>query len=286
MKTIGITANCDKPNAAAVLDRLAAKARALGLQLVVCDATARRLRSAEKVSRRDFPERIEALMVLGGDGTMLQAVRLVEGRDVAVLGVNLGSLGFMTTVTDPELEHALECLAAGRFTTSRRTMAEAVLWRGGRKRGSYRALNDVVIGWGETSRVAALSLRLNGQDIATYVCDGVILSTPTGSTGHSLSAGGPILLPESPVFVLNPICPHSLSNRPMVVPDDSTVEMQVARSSKELLFVVDGQDHCRMAEGDKVVIRKSAIGVQFIHLPGYNYFSLLSQKLHWRGSSL
>ncbi len=151
---------------------------------------------------------------------------------------------------------------------------------------AHRALNDVVIGWGESSRVVHLRLRIDGEDVGHYVCDGLIVSTPTGSTGHSLSGGGPIVHPEAPVFVINPICPHTLSHRPMVVPDGSLIEVRIERSSKKQICAIDGQDHCRVLEGDTLLIQRGRRPVRLLHPPGYSYFDLLRRKLHLRGSTV
>lgn len=151
--------------------------------------------------------------------------------------------------------------------------------------GPYYALNDIVIGWGESSRVVTLGVKIDGADVSEYVCDGLIVSTPTGSTGHSLSAGGPIVQPGAPVFVLNPICPHTLSNRPMVISDDRQIEIRVCASDKRQLLVIDGQDQHAMEQGDQVELSRADRRVRFIHLPGFSYYELLRQKLNWRGSS-
>lgn len=286
MKNIGITINLSKPRAPAVAERLAAQAARLGLALHACEETPPALKCSPHASPRELAGKIDLLMALGGDGTMLHAARLLNGEDIPLLGVNIGSLGFMTSVADHDLEKAMECLASGDFKLSHRTVLEASLHRDGAILESCRALNDVVIGWGESSRVLTLNLAIHGEAVGTYVCDGLICATPTGSTGHSLSAGGPILLPETPVFLLNPICPHTLSNRPMVIPDDLTVEMTVVESSKHPLFVVDGQDHHVLKRGDRVVIRRAERRLKFVHLPQYSYFDLLRRKLHWRASNL
>ena len=285
MKKIGVFANCRKPEAVEILKRLAAKASELGVQLVTCNEVGRLLARSVRVSNRSFAQKIDVLMALGGDGTMLRAVRALQGRDIPVLGVNLGSLGFMTSVTQDALERAMEVLVKGNFSTSTRTIAECRLLRRGKKIGDYRALNDIAIGWGNTSRVVTLELSIDGEPVTSYVCDGMIVSTPTGSTGHSLSAGGPILHPETPVFVINLICPHTLSNRPVVISDRSVVSVRVVETTKKLLLSVDGQEEQSIAAGDQLEIRRSVKGVRFIHLPGYSYFSVLRQKLHWRGSS-
>jgi NAD+ kinase len=286
VKRVGVVANVRKPDAADALRRLSAKARERGMRLVACDETADGLPDADRAAPEAFASRIDLLIALGGDGTMLHAARMLDGADVPLLGVNLGSLGFLTSVTEDELERALEIVAAGRHTESYRTVALARLLRDGGSRGPYRALNDIVVGWGENSRVVTLDLTVSGAPVGTYVCDGLIVSTPTGSTGHSLSAGGPVIHPECPVFEVIPICPHTLSHRPMVVPHDVLIEIRVARSSKRQLLVIDGQEHQDVVEGDRIAIERAPRPVRFVHLPGHAYFSVLRQKLHWRGSSL
>ncbi len=286
MKRIGVTANCLKPHAPGVLNRLARKAAETGLTLVACDATAEHLPEAERSTETDFPCSIDLLMALGGDGTMLRAVRMIEGGDIPVLGVNLGSLGFMTSVTEERLEQAVDVLVAGTYSVSQRTAAQCRLVRDGATVSRHRALNDMVIGWGASSRVVTLALHVGGSEVGDLVCDGLIVSTPTGSTGHSLSAGGPIVLPESPVFVLSPICPHTLSNRAMVVPDDAEIRIVVKASDKQQLFVIDGQDHFELVKGDEVHVTRAPHRIRFVHLPGYSYFSVLRHKLHWRGSNV
>lgn len=286
MKNIGVLANCRKPEAAAVLGRLAARAAVLGMKLYTCDATGNRLPGAVRVSPSVFIRKIDVLMALGGDGTVLRAVRMLGGSDKSVLGVNLGSLGFLTSVTEGHLDRALGVLCKGTFMTSIRSIAECRLFRGKRQIAAYRGLNDVVIGWGISSRVNTLSVSVDGEPVAAYVCDGLIVSTPTGSTGHSLSAGGPILHPASPSFVINVICPHTLSTRPLVVSDKSRITVQVVRALKKLLLSVDGQEGCAVQQGDRLEIRRFAKPAHFVHLPGYSYFSVLRQKLNWRGSSI
>ena len=286
MKNIGIVVNHSKPRAPSVLERLASKARELGLSLFCCDAQSSEYAGITRCPTEDFPDMVDVVIALGGDGTMLHAVRVLGESNRPMIGVNIGSLGFMTSVSDTDLERALEALAAGQYNITERTTAEAEFFRGGASHGTYRAVNDVVVGWGETSRVLSLSLSINKEPVGTYVCDGLICSTPTGSTGHSLSAGGPILLPESPVFVINPICPHTLSNRPMVVPDHSEIEITVGQTEKHPLLVVDGQDHHQLRHDDRIVIRRSKTRLRFIHLQDYSYFGLLSRKMHWRASNL
>ena len=286
MKRIGVLANCCKPDAPAVLSRVAEKAAALGMKLYTCDATGDLLSRAMRVSPAIFTRQIDVLMALGGDGTVLRAVRTLGGSDKPVLGVNLGSLGFLTSVTEANLDRALDALRKDTFTTSIRSIAECRLFRGKRQIGRYHGLNDVVVGWGISSRVNTLSVSVDDEPVAAYVCDGLIVSTPTGSTGHSLSAGGPILHPASPCFVISVICPHTLSTRPLVVSDKSRITVRIVKALKKLLLSVDGQEGCAVQQGDRLEIRRFAKPARFVHLPGYSYFSVLRQKLNWRGSSI
>lgn len=287
MKRIGVVANCRKPHASAVLQRLSARAASLGMELYTsCGEEGGLIPGATAVSETALAETADVVMALGGDGTVLRAARILAGSDKPVLGVNLGSLGFLTSVTEENLDAALAALAKGEFTTSTRSVAECSVVRGSQVVGRYRALNDVVIGWGESSRVITLDVALDGEPVASYNCDGLIVSTPTGSTGHSLSAGGPILHPNSPCFVVTLICPHTLSNRPLVVSDHSVIVVSVAKTMKHVLLSVDGQEELAVRQDDRLEIRRAENGVRFIHLAGYSYFSVLRQKLLWRGSSV
>jgi NAD+ kinase len=270
-----------------VLAKLATQAAALNLQLVTCDETGDLLPDATHVQPADLAGAMDVMMALGGDGTMLHAVRILHGADIPVLGVNLGSLGFMTSVTEEALEHAVAALAAGNYTTSSRSLAHCRAYRHNECVADYIALNDIVVGWGSSSRVLRLNLHIDDDEVATYVCDGLIVSTPTGSTGHSLSAGGPIAHPLAPVFVVNVICPHTLSARPLVVGDRSTIRvtMLAMADHKNPLLSADGQGEFVLQAGDELHITKAPHSARFIHLPAYSYFSVLRQKLNWRGSS-
>ena len=284
MKTLGVIANPVKEQAGRVLARLAARAATAGITLVPDTAT------AALMGRMPDPagaamDRVDAIMVLGGDGTLLRAVQSLHGRDVPVIGVNLGGLGFMTSVAESELERAVDCLARDEFGVSRRAMLECCVASDEVGAGPFRALNDVVM-TSMQSRVATLRMQVDGQPVGDFVCDGLVLSTPTGSTGHSLSAGGPLLMPEARALVVSLICPHTLSTRPLVLPDDVTIEVSVAATAGGIFLTADGQVGQSLAAGDRVVVRRDPRDVRFIHLPGYSYFGVLRQKLHWRGSNV
>lgn len=286
MKRIGVLANTTKPNAAKVLAVIAERCAAYGMTLVVCDETAELLPDAERVPEERLSRSIDLLIALGGDGTMLHAVRVLQHADIPVAGVNLGSLGFMTSVTQEEAGRVIDVVAEGSFRLSSRTLADCRVTGNGRTSQPATALNDLVVGWGASPRVITLQVAIDGTEVTSYVCDGLIVSTPTGSTGHNLSAGGPILHPETPAFVVNVICPHTLSTRPLVIPDHSVLTVEVVSASKDLILSIDGQEQDRVRQGDCLEIRKHESRVRFLHLPDYNYFSVLRQKLGWSGSSL
>lgn len=284
MKKLGVIANCEKQQAPAILARLRIKAAALGLALFPDAATAKLMGITSEATSLEVAQQADTLMVLGGDGSMLRAVRDLGGRDIPVIGVNLGALGFMTSVPQDELERALECLVENQFTTSLRIMLDASLIRKGKTLAGYRALNDVLLSCGR--RVGTLRMKVDGLEVSDFVCDGLLVSTPTGSTGHSLSTGGPILLPTAPAVVITLICPHTLSTRPLVIPSDSAIEIAVAECAVGALLAADGQVGQPLEMGDSIRVGRSPHSVRFIHLPGYDYFSVLRQKLHWRGSNV
>jgi len=286
MKPIGIFANGSKPSAAEVLGRFAETAGRFGLRMAAEPEAARFLPGVRRLAAEKLIRAISLLMVFGGDGTMLRAVRLLQGRPIPVLGVNLGSLGFLTSVAQQDAGRALECVAAGQYTVEVRALVECVVSRAGRIISRYRALNDVVIYRGECLRIVTLDMHLDGEAVSSFMCDGLIVSTPTGSTGHSLAAGGPIMHPGTAAFVVSLICPHTLSSRPLVIPDEKRLTVRVAKSVGDLLLSVDGQIGEKLKPGDQVEIRRSKQKAHFVHLPDYSYFTVLRQKLHWRGSTL
>lgn len=285
---IGIFANLAKPDAKSTLADLARTAKELGISLVACDKkTAQLAPGAKLVSPSRFGKSVDLLLSLGGDGTVLQSVRALAGADAPILGINLGNLGFLTSVPDTQAISALRAIASGAYEVAEYPLIEARLLRGARRRPIIRAraLNDIVMGWGTSPHATMIEVEVDRQPVASFVCDGLIVATPIGSTGHALSAGGPILHRETPVLVLEPICPHTLSNRPVVLPNNRLISLRVVDKRKRLLLSVDGQSHGWLEDGDRLEILKAKESAHFVHLPGYSWFKLLSQKLHWRGSS-
>jgi Predicted sugar kinase len=272
-----------------LLAELAASAKGLGVRFVVPagSAAGALLPKSQEAAEGRFGAGLDAVLSLGGDGTVLQAVRLLGGRATPILGINLGHLGFLTAVPAEEAPGALEAVVKGGFGVCEAPLLAAGLYRAGGRKASatYRALNDVVMGWGTSTRATMIELAIDGEPVASYVADGFIVATPIGSTGHALSAGGPILHREARAMVLAPICPHTLSSRPLVLPDTSCVELSIADRRKKLLLSVDGAATEWLSAGDRLKIRRSAKSVRFIQLASYSWPRLLTQKLHWRGSS-
>jgi NAD+ kinase len=228
----------------------------------------------------------DLFLALGGDGTLLRAARLAARRDAPVVGVNLGQLGFLTAAGGDELEQSLDSIVAGDYELDRRfTLEASVLHADGTESRRFLALNDFVVHKGGLARVTRLSLSVglaNGHDeIGSFSGDGVILSTPTGSTAYSLSAGGPIVVPEVPCIIVTPICPHSLGLRPLVIPAEDTVEVTPLDRTAELVLTVDGQFGVNLGAGDAVRVERGAITVQLVRFPGQTFFSTLRRKLNW-----
>jgi NAD+ kinase len=286
MKNIGVIANCTKSHADVVLRKLGEEARRTGISLSAAEPAAGFLGCDAAADVGQMLDSVEGIIALGGDGTMLAAVRALDGRDKPVIGVNIGGLGFLTSVAEEEMDRALECLAEDDFDVSVRAIADCMVMSKGKEQERYRALNDVVVNRGTSSRIVTLDVAVDGDRVTSYVCDGLIVSTPTGSTGHSLSAGGPILCPETGAFVICLICPHTLSSRPLVVPDTSEVVIAGGADSSGLLLSVDGQVGREILPGESIRVIRSEKDVRFIHLPGHSHFAVLRQKLHWSGSSV
>lgn len=222
----------------------------------------------------------QLVIVLGGDGTLLSVARATGERGVPILGVNLGTLGFLTEITLDELFAALDRVLRGDFVVEPRMRLDVRAQRGGEELASFLALNDAVLTKADLARMIDLETRAGGVVVTTYHADGLIVATPTGSTAYSLSAGGPILLPELEAFVLTPICPHTLTQRPIVLPEDAEIEIRV-RSRVEAQLTVDGQQGIVLREDDVVSVRRSAHPVHLVVSPFRSRFDILREKLGW-----
>ena len=262
-----------------VLQSLQRLAPSLGLRLAI-EGELHDL--APGCDRFDDAKTLDALLTLGGDGTMLRGARVLAGHQIPVLGVNLGKLGFLTTCGREELEPALRAFAAGEFRAEARMTLEAVAGEGNDRR-RWTALNDIVIHKGGFARVVRLRVSANGDTIAAYAADGLVVATPTGSTAYSLSAGGPVVVPTVESIILTPISPHTLAIRPLVLPPSVEVLVQADDGPEELLVTVDGQVGTTFHGTQTLVIRRSDRPVQLVRFPGQTFFARLRRKLGWGG---
>lgn len=215
---------------------------------------------------------------------MLRVAREIAGSTTPVLGINVGGLGFLTAVPSDQLAQAFKHLWRGEFSFERRALIEAEV-RNGSQRAQKLALNDIVIGRGEVSRLIELEVEVDGEPLTSYRCDGLIVSSPTGSTAYSLAAGGAVVLPTAEVFALTPICPHTLSNRSLIVPLAGKIRIRPVSEAATILSA-DGEIVSDLSPGDVVTVRRSRHSVRFMHLPGSSFFEALRRKLHWRGAYL
>jgi NAD+ kinase len=282
MQTVGIISRPRREQVAAVVPKLLEWLAARKINVLYDEETAVSLPDASRTrTRADLASQVNLLIVLGGDGTLLAAARVAAPCGVPILPVNLGGLGFLTSVTLEELYPALEHVLEGRHRISERVMLAVELLRGGQAVERQRALNDVVINKGALARMVDLDLHIDGAYVCKYRADGLIVSTPTGSTAYSLSAGGPIVYPAVDAFVITPICPHTLSDRPLVVPDSVTVEVDFEGSDEPVYLTVDGQIGIELRGGDRVRVTKAPEKLKLVRAPKKTYYELLRSKLKW-----
>jgi NAD+ kinase len=232
----------------------------------------------------EHPEALDALLTLGGDGTLLRGARVISPHPVPILGINLGRLGFLTCCNADQLVGALRRFASGDYLAESRMALEARVFDvRGVQRLQWIALNDVVLHKGGFARVVGLRVAANGEPIATYAADGIVLSTPTGSTAYSLSAGGPVVFPTLETIVVTPVSAHTLAIRPVILPSSVDVTLHADDASEELLVTVDGQVGTTFAQGEMLSVRRAEGGVMIVRFPGSSFFTTLRQKLGWGG---
>jgi NAD+ kinase len=280
---IGILANPRKEPAVRVLNALREALAAHGCSSVLDDETADLAGESGGIPASRFSEEVDIAAVLGGDGTMLNAVARLGDFQKPVAGINIGTLGFLTSCTDEELEEFAASVAQGTYTTSVRTMLEATVHRGDNAPEVFTALNEITLARADTGRLVSLKAMVNGDLLNNYKADGLIVATPTGSTAYSLSAGGPLISPQAAVFVVTPICPHSLSQRSLVLSDESLIELSPEKPEGPMLFTVDGRDNTHIYPGDFVEVRKSARCFHLLRPDGGSFYEALRQKLRWQG---
>jgi NAD+ kinase len=278
VKTILLFAKRNKPEAVEMARQI--KDRCAGREVVADDDLSAELGWPSEPLEPKI-SRAELVVVLGGDGSLIRAARELKTRAVPILGINLGSLGFLTEIRAGDLFSALDDVLEGRFRVDSRMKLACRLYRGGNVLLEDEVLNDVVINKGALARIADHETRIDGQPVVTYKSDGVILATPTGSTAYSLSAGGPIVHPSVDCIVMSPICPHALTQRPLVLPGSQTVSIKLASESEDVYLTIDGQIGQALEAGDILEVRRSANRVLLVRNPKLGYFAILREKLHW-----
>jgi NAD+ kinase len=287
IKRVGLVGNSEKA-ACANSVRKAARLILRAGRKVLCDDATARLAGLKNSARGDaaaLAREVDLLLVFGGDGTMLHVAREIAGSATPMLGINIGGLGFLTAVPSDEMTHALAHIWRGAFKYESRALIE-VSGRCQGRRIHETALNDIVIGRGGILRLIKLDVSVDDELVARYHGDGLIISSPTGSTAYSLAAGGPIVSPTAEVFALTPICPHTLSNRPLILPLASTIRVKAISSHPATILSADGQFVSELGAGDEVTIRRSRGTVRLMHLADSSFMEALRRKLHWRGAYL
>jgi NAD+ kinase len=281
-QSIGIISRPRRSDLCVVVPPLLKWLEARGIQTLLDEETANCLSDGTKgLTRQKVADASQLLLVLGGDGTLLAAARLAAPRGIPVLPINMGSLGFLTNFTLKELHPALEDTLEGRFSLSERVLISVDLERAGKVIDTQRVLNEVVINKGALARMIELELIIDGDFVCRYRADGLIVATPTGSTAYSLSAGGPIVHPTVESFIITPICPHMLSDRPLVIRDSSTVEMKLSGNTESVFLTLDGQRGIPLQPNDVIRAARAKEMLKLIQPPQKSYFEILRNKLKW-----
>jgi NAD+ kinase len=283
---IGLVAHTGKAGALAMAARLRDEFEKQGAQVRIESKTASMMGAGNGETTRELANHCEIIVALGGDGTILQVVHEMGEEYTPIFGINLGSLGFLTCVSSSAVEQAVECIVTRRYVKTQRILIEMEVRRGDSTIARRVGLNDAVISRGALSRLIRLQTWIDGAALTEYNADGLVISTPTGSTAYSLAAGGPILTPDCGVLAVTPICPHVLTNRSLIFSDNSTIAVSPRENQGEIYLTVDGQESMVICAGDMVYIRKAKQCVPLAVLPGVSFFEVLRQKLKWSGTAL
>jgi len=277
-KKVGVVPKTGKPGIQELISKLSSWFRQNGSALFITEEN--EFEAVQRVSREDFVNQAEMILVLGGDGTFLRAGRLALNRDIPILGVNLGRLGFLTEITVDELFPVLEKIKTREFSLEKRPLLQAQAKSGNQTLFEGHVINDAVISKTAIARLLEIETRVNQNFLALFKADGLIISTPTGSTAYSLAAGGPIVFPTMEAIVMTPICPHSLNQRPLVIPDHFVVSVHV-QASENVSLTLDGQSVHLLGENQYVEIARSPYHLEVIKSPFKTYFDILKSKLRW-----
>ncbi len=285
-KTIGLIAHTGKPGVGDLVNAIVQEFGRFSIEIEIEKETAAIAGKSSDRSIAQLGAASDLLVVVGGDGTILHAVGQLGEVIKPIFGINVGSLGFLTCANSSAYREAVECIAKDRINFSQRTLLEARIKVAEKQTKKMTALNDAVLSRGELSRLVLLRTRVNGEALTEFNADGLIVATPTGSTAYSLSAGGPILDPESGVLVITPICPHVLTNRSIIVAETSIIDIEVSDPDYPVFLTLDGRQPIRVKRGSTINIRKAKKTLPLAALPDVSFFNVVRQKLKWSGSNL
>lgn len=285
MKKIGIVAKIQYPDTRSVLEKLipwlSQQEKEVFMDADTASGLGKDIQPDKVYKKSKIPSLVDAIIVLGGDGTLLSVARLVEGRNIPIIGVNLGGLGFLTEVTLDEIYTTLDKLFKGEFVPDPRLLLRSHVYRQGERVAQSYCLNDTVVSKGTQARMIKLEIAINGQFVTSLRGDGLIVATPTGSTAYSLSAGGPIINPAVEALILTPICPHTLTNRPIVIPATAKIEVILKSKDEGTMVTFDGQVGFALRHEDVVEIEASEHKIILARAPDKNYYEILRTKLKW-----
>jgi len=285
-KTIGLIAHTGKRGVAELINSIAEEFERFSISILFEKETARVAGKPRGYPVAELGVMTDLLVVVGGDGSILRVIGQLGEMIKPIFGINVGSLGFLTCASSANYREAVECIAKDRINLSHRALLEARVTLGDKRTNKMLALNDAVLSRGELSRLVMLRTRVNGDPLTEFNADGLIVATPTGSTAYSLSAGGPILDPESGVFVITPICPHVLTNRSVIVADRSIIEIEASHPDYPVYLTLDGRRPIHVERGSLVTVRKAKKTLPLASLPDASFFSVVRQKLKWSGSNV
>jgi NAD+ kinase len=286
-KRVGVLANPTKPESGKGVKRVIEKLREFGVKIYTDEDTCRLVdddscrKAAIVVDRLTLPDKVEVILVLGGDGTFLTVARLVDKKPVPLIGINFGTLGFLTEISIDEIEECIERLMAGEFVRENRPVIRVKVVRRNGHISIYRCVNEVAIKRDTLARIIEVELTADGEYLTTFRGDGVIVATPTGSTAYSLSAGGPILIPTLNAMLLTPICPHTLTLRPLVLKGETCLTAKLKTKSENVMVIFDGQEGIELRAGDQIEITRSPYDLLILRDPRKSYYQTLREKLKW-----
>lgn len=281
LKKIGIYAKKNHPDAEQIASSICNRFKQEKIEVLLEDSLAEQIGQVNGYAEEEIPGLVDLIIVLGGDGTLISVARLIGEQNVPIVGVNLGRLGFLTEITRDELPEMLERILADNYQVSDRMMIDAFIHRNDKVVGKFTVLNDVVINKGALARIIDMETYVDGRHLTSYKADGLIISTPTGSTGYNLAAGGPIIYPDINSLLITPICPHMLTNRPIMVWSRSVIEIKVNFEDDVVFFTADGQVGRKLLPGDRVEVRRSELRTRLVTSPNKDYYEILRTKLNW-----